>query len=105
MTPSSQIQRLQLADDLFLPLIEQQILVVGKVFPTAVVGDELSCIGASGELGDKDDQLLTLGEHILTEGENIGQLLSGVGGQRGQRLSPAVEILLQQREGGAVAAL
>ena len=44
-----------------------------KVFLAAVAADEAGAVGADGQLGDKDEHLLTLAEGLLAEVYDIGK--------------------------------
>ncbi len=60
-----QTQIFQLGDDLLLALVEQQLLVVGEVFLAAVAGNESRAVVADGELGDENQDLLTVAAEDL----------------------------------------
>ena len=54
-----------------MPLIEQQFLVMVEVLLAAVAADEASTVGADGQLGDEDQQLLAVPEDLLAELEQV----------------------------------
>ena len=68
---------------------------MGEVLFTAEAGDEVGAVVADGQLGDEDQQFLTVTENLLTEFEEIGELLAGVGCLFFQRLGALVEIRFQ----------
>jgi len=75
---------------------------VGKIFLTAEAGDEVGTVVADGQLGDEDQQLLTVAEDLFTEFEEVGELFAGVGCLLFQRLGSVIEVGFQRGEGGSV---
>ena len=54
---------------------------MGEVFLAAVAGNKPCAVVADGELGDENQDLLTVpAKDLLAEGENVGELFARVGG-------------------------
>ena len=77
---SIQLQRVNLPNNLRLPLVEQQVFVVLEIAVAAVFADEPGGSRAEGQLCDQDEQLMLLGEYLFTERKHVFQLNPGTGG-------------------------
>ena len=75
---------------------------MGEVLLTAEAGDEVGSVVADGQLGDENEQLLTVAEDLFAEFEKVGELLAGFGSLLFQRLGSVIEVGFQRGEGGSV---
>lgn len=71
---SVQLKTFNLCNNSLLPLVEQQLLVVGEIFLAAVTTDKTRSIVADGQFRDEDQQLLSFAKHLLAESKGIGKL-------------------------------
>ena len=73
-----QFQIFNLTNNLFLPFIEQQFLIVVKVLLAAVSTDKTGTIVADGQLCYKNQHFLPIAKGFLTEKKYIGKLPAGI---------------------------
>ena len=96
---SLKLKGFYLLDNLLLPLVEEEFLVVVKVLLAAVTADEVSTVVADSQFRDEDQHFLAFIKDFLTEGEHIGKLFTSGICLLFQGLGSAVKLCFQQFEG------